>query len=254
MRDGAPFGEDVWRDIDEMVVRVLSKTLVGRKVLDMVGPLGWGVEQAPVFGFSTDGPATATSASYLTLQEISEEFVVKAQQLAMSGQGPFKLDLGAVAIAATKLANREDKMLMDGLMAAASASAALGDWSEPNGPFGAIAEAVAAMRASGAAGPYALIINPVTYAKLASLMHGKGMGRRELDLVSGILGEGIHQTTQMPGDKALLLSSQSWNMDLVVGQDAVTAYLGNEGLDHGFRVFETLALRVKRPEAICVLS
>jgi len=56
------------------------------------------------------------------------------------------------------------------------------------------------------------------------------------------------------GDQVLVLSPQSWNMDMVVGQDAVTAYLGNEGLDHRFRIFETMVLRVKRGNAVCVLG
>jgi len=39
-----------------------------------------------------------------------------------------------------------------------------------------------------------------------------------------------------------------------VAQDLITAYMGNEGLDHLFRVMETLVLRVKRPGAICGLT
>ena len=38
---------------------------------------------------------------------------------------------------------------------------------------------------------------------------------------------------------------------LVVAQDLTTAYLGNEDLDHRYRVMESLVLRVKRPGAIC---
>ena len=51
-----------------------------------------------------------------------------------------------------------------------------------------------------------------------------------------------------------MVSPQAWNVDLVVGQDVVTAYLGNEGLDHRFRIFETLAVRIKRPGASCILK
>ena len=39
-----------------------------------------------------------------------------------------------------------------------------------------------------------------------------------------------------------------------VAQDLLTAYLGNEDLDHKFRVLESLVLRIKRPAAICVLK
>jgi uncharacterized linocin/CFP29 family protein len=43
-------------------------------------------------------------------------------------------------------------------------------------------------------------------------------------------------------------------LDLAIGQDLVTAYRGNEALDHLFRVMETNALRVKRPQAICTFE
>jgi uncharacterized linocin/CFP29 family protein len=39
-----------------------------------------------------------------------------------------------------------------------------------------------------------------------------------------------------------------------VGQDLITAYLGPEEMGHRFRVLESLALRIKRPGAICTLE
>ncbi|NLX35458.1 MAG: bacteriocin family protein, partial [Chloroflexi bacterium] len=104
---------------------------------------------------------------------------------------------------------------------------------------------------AGVDGPFALVLSPAMFARLASLM---SHGRRELDMVSKLVEAGLFQSRSMPDDQVLLLSPQPWNMDLVVGQDIVTSYLGNEGLDHRFRVFETLVLRVKRPEAACVLK
>jgi uncharacterized linocin/CFP29 family protein len=41
---------------------------------------------------------------------------------------------------------------------------------------------------------------------------------------------------------------------LAVSEDFETAYLGEEGLNHPFRVFETVVLRIKRPSAICTLE
>jgi uncharacterized linocin/CFP29 family protein len=48
----------------------------------------------------------------------------------------------------------------------------------------------------------------------------------------------------------MVLSLGAYNFDLAVGQDLITAYEGNEGLDHLFKVLETLVVRVKRPDAI----
>jgi uncharacterized linocin/CFP29 family protein len=260
MRDATPFGDEVWAAIDGMVVEVLKKTLVGRRVLEMVGPLGWGVEQAPLFSFASNGIAVAEVSGYLQLQELREEFMIRAKHLAIASHTPFQLDLGAVAIAATRLAYQEDTLILEELMQKAALTGDLGNWDEPNGPFSTIANVVAQFEQEGmggrygVAGPYVMILSPMMYARLASLVYGQGLGRRELDMVENLLGGGIYTTTRMPDNKVLLLSPQPWNMDLVVGQDAVTASLGNEGIDHFFLLFETLALRVKRPEAIFVLS
>ena len=253
MREAAPFGDDVWAQIDEMVVSVAKKNLVGRRILSLVGPLGWGVEQAPMFGFTDEGGADVVTgeAKYLRLAEVGAEFIITAKQLLMAEQTPFGLDLGAVATAVSRLAREEDGLLVGGLLDKAETKAALGDWDALGGPFEAVATAIAQMRHAGVDGPFALVLSPAMFARLASLM---SHGRRELDMVSKLVEAGLFQSRSMPDDQVLLLSPQPWNMDLVVGQDIVTSYLGNEGLDHRFRVFETLVLRVKRPEAACVLK
>jgi uncharacterized linocin/CFP29 family protein len=251
MRDDAPIGADVWAKIDDMVMTVAGKLLVGRRLLSMVGPLGWGVEQAPLFGFEKQGDAAvAKAAKYVALGELSQEFVLRAKQLVMAEQTSFALDLGAVAIAATALAKAEDKAIVGGLLKQAT-PAALGDWGVMGGPFAAVADAVAGLRLAGFDPPYTLVLGPALFAKLASLMH---TGRREIETVRELVAGGILQWADMPADQALVVSAASWNVDMVVGQDIATAWLGNDGLDQLFRIFETVALRVKRPGAACVLK
>ena len=41
-------------------------------------------------------------------------------------------------------------------------------------------------------------------------------------------------------------------MDLAIGQDLVTGYLGSSEMNHDFRVFETVLLRLKNPNAVVV--
>ena len=254
MREDAPVTEEVWAAIDEMVVTVVKKNLVGRRVVDLVGPLGWGTEVVPRFGFTEqDGAAIATpTTEYIPLEEISQEFMLRAKQIVISQQTPHGLDLGAAAIAATNLAKAEDRIVIGGLASLNQCTSELGDWDSIGGPFRAVAEAIAQLRATGFDGPFAAIMSPAMYARLASLFQH---GRRELALVESMLAAGIFQSTDPAvAEQVLVLSPQPWNMDLVVGQDVVTAWLGNEGLDQRFRIFETLALRVKRPGAVCALK
>jgi len=252
LREAAPLSAAEWAKIDDMVVTVVKKNLVGRRLLALVGPLGWGVDQAPRFGFGDDaGAFVATSADYLPLEEQSAEFVLTAKQMAMAAETPFGLDLGAVAIAATKVSRSEDMQILGGMMAAAGARAALGDWGVLGDPFKAIATAQANLLSAGFDGPYALVLGPALYAALASLW---SEGRREFEAVEKLVTLGIQQSVIVPDGKALLVSPQAWNVDMVVGQDVVTAYVGNQGMDHRYRVFETVALRVKQAGSICVLG
>ncbi|MHB0856451.1 MAG: family 1 encapsulin nanocompartment shell protein [Anaerolineae bacterium] len=253
MRDAAPLSPEVWAKIDGMVVTVASKNLVGRRFVELVGPLGWGVDVAPMFGFESQGDAAVATeaAAYVTLQELRQEFVLRAKHLAIAGQTPYSLDLGAVAIAAAKLAKAEDDLVLGGLLDAAQCSGALGDWDAFGAPFRAIAEATGTLRDTGFDAPFVVVMGPARYAQLASQLE---QGRRQLEMVEKLVGGGLFQSPHMPADKVMVVSPGAWNLDLVVGQDVVTAYLGNDGLDHCFRIFETLALRVKRPGGICVLQ
>lgn len=251
LRDDAPLSAEVWKQIDVMVANVVTRNLVGRRVVPLVGPLGWGVEVAPVTAFGgEDEGFVASTAKYVTLETLEAGFRLRLKQLAMADQTPFGLDLGAVATAASKLAKKEDKFVLGGLMANAS-KGALGDWSVPNGPFSAIAAATAAMRGKGIDGPVSLVLGLEMHAKLASLVDH---GQREIKAVQKLVQAGIYASPVMPEGQALLVSSRAWDVDMVVGQDIATAFVGNEGLDLMFCILETLALRFKRQGAALLLS
>ncbi|MFH1084412.1 MAG: family 1 encapsulin nanocompartment shell protein [Chloroflexota bacterium] len=252
MREAAPIRAEVWAKIDDMVVQVVKKNLVGRRFVDLVGPLGWGVEMAPVSGFGKQGGAAviAEKATYKPLVELGAEFMLRAKQMAQAANTPFGLDLGAVAWAAADLAKAEDELILSGLMAKA-ASAPLGNWDEEGGAFKAIAAATAQLRSSGYDGPYVAVLSPGMYARLAAQVR---QGRREIEMVEKVLRGELYQSPVMPEDQVLVASPHAWNFDLVVGQDVITAYLGNEGLDQRFRIFETLVLRIKLPGSVCVLK
>ncbi len=252
LRDDAPFGADTWAKIDDMVATVVRKNLTARKFTPMVGPLGWGVEVAPLVGFEeTEGGHIASETeTYLRLQQLEAGFRLRLKHLAMADQTPFSLDVGAAASAAVEIARQEDDLLLGGMIEAGK-SAELGDWDTLNGPFTAIVKAEAELRSTGFDGPFALALSHALYARLASLMQH---GRRELEMVQRLVEVGIFRSRAVPEDQALLVSPQAWNFDMVVGQDIATAFVGNEGLELGFRVIETVALRVKRPGSILVLS
>jgi uncharacterized linocin/CFP29 family protein len=97
-----------------------------------------------------------------------------------------------------------------------------------------------------------LVVSPGRYADMNRLYGESGV--LELDQVRRIATEGVYQSRVMPDDKALMVSVGPQNMDLAIAQDLITAYVESSNLNHTFRVFEVLVLRIKRPGAICTLE
>ena len=197
MRDAAPFGDEGWEKIDEMVVGVIKRTLVGRRFVSIVGPLGWGVEFAPTFKFATTdgGDEVADSAGQVRLEELKATFALRAKHLAMAASTPFGLDMGAVAMAAAAVAEQEDASVIGGLLEAkGKLEGPLGDWTKMGEPFKAVVAAQAKLRKEGCDAPYAVVMSPAKYAELAGLMQN---GRRELEMVGKLAGAGLFQSTTM---------------------------------------------------------
>jgi uncharacterized linocin/CFP29 family protein len=118
LRDDAPFGHEVWERIDGLVVSVMRSLLVGRRFVDLVGPLGWGVEQAPLHRYGTEDDFVVADevATYISLIEWRQDFRLRGRQLALAEHTPYGLDVNAAAIAAQKLAAMEDTQVIGGLL------------------------------------------------------------------------------------------------------------------------------------------
>ncbi|NLV74723.1 MAG: bacteriocin family protein [Chloroflexi bacterium] len=253
LREDAPFEPELWAKIDAMVVEVIKSAIVGRRFVNMVGPLGWGTEVAPLTRFAEDeGAWVAQDAVYQPLVEIAADALIRGKHLAVAQASPYSVDLGAVALAATQVAREEDRLVLGGLLEAGKKNVIkLGDAAEFGATYKAATAAVAQIANNGFDGPYTMVLNPSRFAQIAGLMH---QGYQELKMVEQLMRGGIFQTNVMPADRILVVSAKSWAFDMVVGQDAVTAWLGNNGLDHQLRVFETVLLRVKLPGAIAVIN
>jgi len=63
----------------------------------------------------------------------------------------------------------------------------------------------------------------------------------------------IMYTPILPDGTSLLLSASPVILDVVYGADAEVDYIGPEDGYHVFRVWSTIAVRVKTPSAIVVL-
>lgn len=283
MREQAPLTAEEWGRMDELVVQVARKILVGRRFLPLTGPLGAGVQTVAVdilawskgcihyTGTDACGcescqcevdcsPITLSERAYLTLPIVHKDFRLFWRDIATARQLGAPLDLFAAGGAAAAVALAEDDLIfkgseahhLPGLLTAAGTKLALASWGRVEAAFKNVTAAREILVQKGFYGPYALVLSPDLYATVQRIM--PNTGRLEVQFLADLATVGVFQAPAMPAKTALLVATGPENLDLVVAQDLTAAYLGPDGMDHPFRVFESLVLRVKQSGAICLIK
>lgn len=270
MREAAILSANQWEQIDKAVIGEARKGLVGRRFLSIAGPLGAQAQNVPLdvmaegakagadyWGNGEADPVAVAGRRFVDLTTIHADFRISWRDVENeNGAG-----VQAAMDAATLVARREDDIVFYGLKDAGVAgiftakgvnTVAISDWSQGENPVLDVAKAIEALTAKGCYGERALLVSNDLYAKLHRIQQGTGM--MEIDRVRGMVGGNLFASARIEKNKAALVYCDANNMDLAVGQDMVTAYIGNDGLDHLFRVVETAIPRIKRPSAIAVIG
>jgi uncharacterized linocin/CFP29 family protein len=270
MRDDAPLTEKEWERLDDVVVSAARRVLVGRRFISLAGPFGMGTQVLPLDRISGAAACVHTDASsgcedeegdvvqitarqYLPLALIHKDFSLTWRDIETAHQFGSRLELGPAAASATFVARAEDDLIFQGLLnAEGKQTVPLSDWKTAGAALSDVVAARQTLADAGFYAPYALVVSPAMYALLQRPY--KQSGRLESKLLESIADGGILQSPALTAKQALLISQGPHHLDLAVGQDMVTAYLGPEGMDHLFRVLESVILRVKQPGAICVIE
>ena len=262
MRDDAPLTDAQWQLIDATVSEVIGRVVVGRRMLDLYGPLGFGAYTVPLYTYnSANGePVRAKIARQLTLNTLTREFVIAAKDLELMNEGqPF--DTAPIAAAATQLALAEDKLLFSGdaaegveglLNVTDRLTLPLGDWAEEGQALADVSTATAKLVEAGFYPPYFVAMHPLLYTKLQRVYGRRGI--LEIELLEKQAKGGVFSSPSIPEDKVLVIAAQPQYVDLAVGLDIATGFVETVSLEHHFSIMETLALRVKQPGAVCVLE
>lgn len=262
MREAVPLSASQWELVDNVVKETAKQILVGRRFLQLYGPLGFGVYTVPLYAYQVEGPepVRARLARQLPLKVVHKDFIITVRDLDAFNRGqPF--DIAPVAAAASSCAYAEDELIFNGdeeegveglLNAQGRQSLTLNDWSKEGQALADVSAATAKLTAAGFYGPHAVIMHPVRHSMLHRVYGRRGI--MEIDLVKKLASAGVFASPVMPEDKVLVISPKPQYVDLAVGQDMVTAYIETANMEHRFRVFETIALRIKQPGAICVLE
>lgn len=274
LRSQAPLLPEEWQAIDQAVVQVARRTLVARRFLTLFGPLGAGIQHLAVDRYvGTEGARITVlpseeesilapeSRRIVPLPLLYRDFRLDWRDLESSRRLGIPLDASAAAIAAADVANLEDRTILNGnderqqvgfLNYPDRLRVPLGNWEQPGGGFAAVLSAVQELVSHNVREPYTVVVPPQLFVRLNRVFDNTGV--LEIDQVQRLVGGQVYTTPTLPPNVAVVAAAGQENMDLVVAQDMVTAYLETTGMQHHFRVFESVALRIKRPSAVCTLG
>ena len=263
-REDAPLSAEDWLVLDNLVVEVGRKYLVGRRFIPVFGPLGAGLPVVPspeLVGFA-EGEAIVSPKTPLThLARLQKDFVLKYEDIETSQRLGLPLDLAAAAAAAYVVAGQEDDLIFNGCKECGAGGLTnakgvqkikAGSWAAAGGVFADVVKALDALASNGFPGPYAVAVAPPVWA----LTHRPlaPAPTLESDMIADVAKVGFFSAPALNPKQAVVLEAGSLNMDLAVAMDFTTAYLGPDNLDQPFRVMETVALRIKRPQATVVIG
>jgi uncharacterized linocin/CFP29 family protein len=278
MRDDAPLTEAEWERLDELVVSTARRLLVGRRFIELAGPVGMGTQVVPLDTITgaeacvhdeedctCEGEecdiVRVSSRKFVAVPLIHKDFMLAWRDVEAAHQFATELELGPAAAAAAFVARAEDELIFRGrpehgypglLNVEGRQSVPLSDWETSGNALNDVVAAGRALADAGFYAPYALVVSPALHALLQRVY--KGSGQLEYKLVKTVADGGIFQSPALVPKQALVISQGTQHLDLAVAQDLVTAYLGPEGMDHRFRALESLVLRLKQPGAVCVLE
>jgi uncharacterized linocin/CFP29 family protein len=97
-----------------------------------------------------------------------------------------------------------------------------------------------------------MAVSPVLYGQMVRNYGSTGM--LELDQVKALLRGNVYPCGAIKGVKGVIISTGMQNLNLAIGQDLITSFTGAESMNQILRVFETIALLIRRADAICTIE
>jgi uncharacterized linocin/CFP29 family protein len=269
----APLTDSEFVQLDQTVIDAARKQLVGRRFIHLYGPLGRGIQsihndiysenvQASIdFRGSMDTQTESTRRVNYTIPMLYKDLVLYWRDIEQAKALGIPIDFSPAANAARQVALLEDQMIfhgsaefdIPGLMNVKERLTHITEnWYESGKAFSDVVEARNKLLEMGHNGPFAMVLSPELY----SLLHRvhKDTNVLEIEHVRELITDGVFQSPVLKGKTGVIVNTGQHNLDLAVSEDFDTAYLGEEGMNHPFRVYETVALRIKRPSAICTLE
>lgn len=254
-----------------VVIEAARRQLIGRRILEIYGPLGAGIQGVPADRFEdvelaeVDQLGEEESEAFgvgrrtqLTIPILYKDFILHWRDIELARQLDTRIDFSAGAGASSVVAAKEDDLIFNGnqalgLEGLTNASGRLThlieDWTESGRPYADVVQMTTKLVENGQFGPYAMVVHPTLYAKMLRVHQGTNV--LEIEHIRELVTAGVFQSPVLRENSGVLVSVGRQNFDLAVAEDLNVSYLGAERMNHPFRVYECLVPRIKRPAAIC---
>jgi uncharacterized linocin/CFP29 family protein len=254
LREQAPIPPEAWQEIEAASRRTLAVDLAARRLVDVVGPLGW--EHASVATGRAEpldaGPLGQVDVRRRSAQPLIEVRTLPRAELEDLARGARDLDLAPVIAAAECLAQAENRAVFHGF--AAGEITGIAETAQfPSRPIAEddsnlhaiVVDALELLRSQGVAGPYGLALAPRTHAGLMKAHDQAGFPI--LERIEKLLGGPIVRAPALDG--ALVVSLRGGDFELTLGQDVALGYAAHTRESVQLYLIESFAFRTLTPEA-----
>ncbi|HEY1389804.1 MAG TPA: family 1 encapsulin nanocompartment shell protein [Ktedonobacterales bacterium] len=260
-RHMVPFDDEIWRCIDEAAVKAARDLLTGRRFLEVDGPYGVGLTSVEV-GHDDfcrqPGPeeAGAVMGRAISVPMLRKDLRLSIRRIAAYREMGQPLNLNPVEDAAEAVARREEEFIYYGqpdfrlqglLTAEGRAHHNGGDWGNIDQALEDVLAAVNALDARNFRGPYALALAPALYNGLFRRYAGTDM--LQLEHLRRLCQRGVYKAAIEGG---VLVDPRVGK--LIIGQDLMAGYIGQDGVHYQLYVTESVVLRLDEPRAVCTIT
>ncbi|WP_158734908.1 family 1 encapsulin nanocompartment shell protein [Alteribacillus sp. YIM 98480] len=269
----SPLNNSEWNELDQTVFEHAKKQLVGRRFIDIYGPLGEGMQSVPTDIYEAPGRggmsfhgadselSNPTRRVNLTIPLLYKDFILFWRDIQQAKTLNSPIDYSASANAAQQCALLEDDLIFNGskefdlkgiMNIKGKLSHIRSDWMKSGNAFTDVVEARNKLLQMGHTGPFALVLSPELYALIHRVHQDTHV--LEIEHVRELMTAGVFQSPMIRGSRGVVVDTGKQNLDLAIASDFDTSFLDEENMNYLFRVYEAIALRIKRPTAICTLE